>query len=344
MPAIRPRPQNDADRPVRGNARRVIALAVGMLLPVALTTGTATYAGRRPAQRRRSPADRADGDGRPGRGPHAAADRPRHPVGRLRGRRAAVRRAGHAGQRPDGSVPQPGHPRLLRRARQRRRHLLGHARQRLRRQGRTRPTSCSGSTSSSRAGSAPAAEPGRSRSCGYVSLSRPAATRSTSRSSTSDTRRRLLTGADFDIESLQRDGRRRLLDRRRVRPVPPARRLARPAARRAGRRSRSAVAAEPDARRRPTADTQPQRRVRGDGRSRPNDRYLYPILEKALVDEPDPRRRVISQFDTRTRPLHRPDLGLPRRHRRQPGRRRPDGPRRHACSSSSATTSTATPR
>ena len=28
-------------------------------------------------------------------------------------------------------------------------------------------------------------------------------------------------------------------------------------------------------------------------------RYLYPILEKALIGEEDGRRRVISQFDTR---------------------------------------------
>ena len=31
----------------------------------------------------------------------------------------------------------------------------------------------------------------------------------------------------------------------------------------------------------------------------PKGRYLYPIVEKALADDPDPRRRVIAQFDTR---------------------------------------------
>ena len=31
----------------------------------------------------------------------------------------------------------------------------------------------------------------------------------------------------------------------------------------------------------------------------PKGRYLYPIVEKALTDDPDPRRRVIAQFDTR---------------------------------------------
>lgn len=32
----------------------------------------------------------------------------------------------------------------------------------------------------------------------------------------------------------------------------------------------------------------------------PNKRYLYPIVEKSLVNDPDPRRRVIAEFDTRT--------------------------------------------
>lgn len=31
-----------------------------------------------------------------------------------------------------------------------------------------------------------------------------------------------------------------------------------------------------------------------------NGRYLYPILEKALVGEADPRRRVVAEFDTRS--------------------------------------------
>jgi len=32
----------------------------------------------------------------------------------------------------------------------------------------------------------------------------------------------------------------------------------------------------------------------------PNSRYLYPILENRLVDDPDPRRRLIAEFDTRS--------------------------------------------
>ena len=71
-----------------------------------------------------------------------------------------------------------------------------------------------------------------------------------------------------------------------------------------------------------------------------NGRYLYPILEKALATEKDGRRRVISEFDTRRESLHRTHLGLPGRHRHQPGGRRPAGRIRARCSSSSATTST----
>jgi hypothetical protein len=32
----------------------------------------------------------------------------------------------------------------------------------------------------------------------------------------------------------------------------------------------------------------------------PNGRYLYPIMEKGLVNDPDLRRRIIAEFDTRT--------------------------------------------
>ena len=32
----------------------------------------------------------------------------------------------------------------------------------------------------------------------------------------------------------------------------------------------------------------------------PNGRYLYPIVEKALTNDTDKRRRIISEFDTRT--------------------------------------------
>ena len=112
-----------------------------------------------------------------------------------------------------------------------------------------------------------------------------------------DTRRRLLTGGDFDIESLQQDGRGgfwigeefgpyllhadsagRLL----TAPVPfplggspqnPQLGGQAPATQQSG--GFEATAASPD------------------------HRYLYPILEKALVGESVPRRRVISQFDTR---------------------------------------------
>ena len=32
----------------------------------------------------------------------------------------------------------------------------------------------------------------------------------------------------------------------------------------------------------------------------PNSRYLYPIVENSLLDDPDPRRRLIAEFDTRS--------------------------------------------
>ena len=58
----------------------------------------------------------------------------------------------------------------------------------------------------------------------------------------------------------------------------------------------------------------------------------------------DGRRRVISEFDTRQGRYTGRTLGLPGRHRRQPGRRRADDRSHGRCSSSSATTSTARPR
>ncbi|MCW2810844.1 MAG: glycerophosphodiester phosphodiesterase [Friedmanniella sp.] len=112
------------------------------------------------------------------------------------------------------------------------------------------------------------------------------------------TPRRLLTGDDFDIESLQRgadgtlwigeefgpyllhvDPRGRLLQA----PVPfplggspqnPELNGAAPVTRQSGGFEALAASA--------------------------SRRYLYPIVEKSLVGESDPRRRVISEFDTRT--------------------------------------------
>ncbi len=112
------------------------------------------------------------------------------------------------------------------------------------------------------------------------------------------TRKRLLTGGDFDVESLQRmpdgtfwigeefgpfllhvDRRGRLLSR----PVP------------------SPLGKSPQHPRlgNSTPTTQPSGGFEATALS-PNGRFLYPILEKSLVDDSDPRRRVISEFDTRS--------------------------------------------
>jgi glycerophosphoryl diester phosphodiesterase len=112
-----------------------------------------------------------------------------------------------------------------------------------------------------------------------------------------DTRRRLLTGGDFDIESLQRapdgtfwigdefgpfllhaDARGRLLSA----PIPSP----------LGGSPQSPLLGDA------TPTTQPSGGFEATARSR-NGRYLYPILEKALVGDPDPRRRVIAEFDLR---------------------------------------------
>ena len=110
-------------------------------------------------------------------------------------------------------------------------------------------------------------------------------------------RKRQLTGGDFDIESLQRmpdgsfwigeefgpfllhvDRRGRLLSR----PVP------------------SPLGKSPQHPR--LGESTPTTQASGGFEATalsPNGRYLYPILEKSLVGDSDPRRRVISEFDTR---------------------------------------------
>ena len=109
--------------------------------------------------------------------------------------------------------------------------------------------------------------------------------------------RRQLTGGDFDIESLQRmpdgsfwigeefgpfllhvDARGRLLSR----PVPFPQ---------GGSPQNPLLDGRSPA-------TQASGGFEATAMSR-NGRFLYPILEKALVKESDPRRRVISEFDTR---------------------------------------------
>jgi len=113
-----------------------------------------------------------------------------------------------------------------------------------------------------------------------------------------NTRARLLTGGDFDIESLQQDPdgsfwigeefgpyllhvdtRGRVLSA----PVPFLR----------GKSPQN-----------PTLGTD-QANVPASGgfeatAQSPNGRYLYPIVEKALITDTDKRRRIISEFDTRT--------------------------------------------
>lgn len=111
------------------------------------------------------------------------------------------------------------------------------------------------------------------------------------------TRKRLLTGGDFDVESLQRmpDGTFWIgeefgpfllhVDRR-------GRVLSRPVPSPLGRSPQHP---------RPAASA-PRVQTSGGFEATalsPNGRYLYPVLEKSLVDDSDPRRRVISEFDTR---------------------------------------------
>ena len=109
-----------------------------------------------------------------------------------------------AGQRPDRSLRRAGHPRLLRRGGQRRTAPSGPCPTTASAPRRTPRTSCCGSTWSSRSGSVAAAAPG---SDPDPALPRRCPTRDHKIDFpivNENTRARLLTGGDFDIESLQR--------------------------------------------------------------------------------------------------------------------------------------------
>ena len=179
----------------------------------------------------------------------------------------------------------------------RERHLLGDARQRLRHQGELHRLPAPDLPGPAALG-ARHGGPAASRSSATSPCPTPT-TRSTSRSCTRPAGTRLLTGGDFDIESLQRMPDGTLLDRRGVRPVPAARRphaagcCPRPVPFPLGKSPQQPELGERHGERpAPAAGSRPWPCPR-------NGRYLYPILEKALVDDRDPRRRVISEFDTR---------------------------------------------
>ena len=72
-------------------------------------------------------------------------------------------------------------------------------------------------------------------------------------------------------------------------------------------------------------------------------RYLYPIVEGSFVDDPDAPPALHLRVRHPQGPLHRHDVAVRGRHRRQPRRRRLHRPQRGCCSSS-ATTSRARPR
>ena len=247
------------------------------------------------------------------------------------GPRPAVRRAGHPGERPQRPVPGPGHPRLLGHGRQRRRHVLGDAGQRLRHARPTRPTSCCACTASRRTGRRPTAVPGRSTSATSSRCATPTGSIPFPIVNGA-TPERLLTGADFDIESVVRAAGRQLLDRRGVRPVPAPRRRDRQGARRAVRVPRRQVARQPVPAARRDAAGPRQPRVRGDGgiartgaASTRSSRARSPTTRS-----PAPPRDLRVRHPRRQ--LHRPHLGVRDRHRRQRHRRRLHGRQRSRCS------------
>jgi glycerophosphoryl diester phosphodiesterase len=112
-----------------------------------------------------------------------------------------------------------------------------------------------------------------------------------------DTKERLLTGADFDIESLQRakDGTFWIGEEF----GPFLLHVSRTG------RVLSAPISFPQGKspQHPELGSETANVPRSGGfeamAASPKGRYLYPILEKALADDPDPRRRVIAQFDSR---------------------------------------------
>ena len=198
----------------------------------------------------------------------ADARRPGDAVGRLHRPGPPSGALADAGQRAHRAVPRPGHPRAS----------PGWSTTATARSGRcpttasaprpTRPTSCCACTTSrpdweTAGGGAGAIEVGE-----FISLRDPDR-RIPFPIVNEATPERLLTGGDFDIESVVRCPRRHVLDRRGVRPVPAPRRRA--PARCSRRRSSS-----PTASRRPNPYLQPgetprvrsSRGLRGDGRRR----------------------------------------------------------------------------
>jgi glycerophosphoryl diester phosphodiesterase len=109
---------------------------------------------------------------------------------------------------------------------------------------------------------------------------------------------RPLTGADFDIESLQRDSDGSFWIGDEFGPFilhadGAGRMLAAPVASPLGKSPQNpGLDGE-------TPNVQPSGGFEAMAQSA-NKRYLYPIVEKALFDDSDPRRRIISEFDTRT--------------------------------------------
>ena len=118
-----------------------------------------------------------------------------------------------------------------------------------------------------------------------------------------DSKQRWLTGGDFDIESLQRAADGSFWIGEEFGPFllhvdPRGRVLARPVPSPLGKSPQNPL----------LGDTTPRTQASGgfEATAMSRDgRYLYPILEKALVGDRDPRRRVIAEFDTRQGTLHR---------------------------------------
>ncbi len=111
------------------------------------------------------------------------------------------------------------------------------------------------------------------------------------------TSRRLLTGGDFDIESLQRDPDGSFWIGDEFGPFllhvdSTGRMLSAPIAFPLGKSPQN-----------PNLDGDtPNTRASGGFEAMaqaPNGRFLYPIVEKGLVNDPDPRRRVVAEFDVR---------------------------------------------
>ena len=197
-----------------------------------------------------------------------------------------------------GPFAGPGHPRASPACvDNRRRHVLGAAGQRLRREGQLRGLPAAALPRDARTGRRPSGGDGDDRGARFVSLRDPDHLIDFPIVN-EDTADRLLTGADFDIESVVRATDGTLLDRRGVRPVPAARR-------RDGallpRRCRSRTASRPHNPYLAAGETPRIARAAAASRRWPasrDGRYLYPIVEGALIDDTDQRRRWIYEFDT----------------------------------------------